>query len=301
MTTEQATVTPSNGQESNTVIDLDNSNIEVISQPNTPAKNNAIAILDTSSKKFLDGLKRRNDNRLKLIEWVDNELVKDSDFGSIDVKTRNGGKVPTKPFLFKSGAEKIMAMLGLVAKFPNLSKYEEAAIQGVEIKQIILRCELVSTNGHIVSEGVGCRHIAKDSGDLNKSFKMAEKSATIDAVLRTMGLSEMFTQDKEAVEERINAEAQQAAPVQNAQPVQPQPKPQGIGSQSQLHQRIEAVIAAEAEVKGVNAHSLRESVKHLLIAQSNGAFEHFPEVTPDWANWLISVIPECAVQHANGE
>ena len=37
----------------------------------------------------------------------------------------------------------------------------------------------------------------KDKGDINKSLKMAEKSAHIDATLRIAGLSEIFTQDLE--------------------------------------------------------------------------------------------------------
>lgn len=295
--TAQATITPKESQEQPTTMTVDTKTGEVLNTTNSvetkkvvPATTEikASAILDLSNKKFLDGLKRRNDNRLALIQWVDKNLTPSVDFGSIDVKTKNGSKVSTKPFLFKSGAEKIMAMLGLTATFPNLQKYEEAAIGGIEIKQIVLRCLLISSNGLIVSEGVGCKNIAKDNGDLNKSFKMAEKSATIDAILRTMGLSEMFTQDKEAVEEQIKAEAQQS-------------HLQTIGNQSQLHLKIEQLIKTEAEVKGVNPRSLREFVKSILVTQSNGTFEHFPDITQDWANWLINHIPQLAVRHANGE
>ena len=49
----------------------------------------------------------------------------------------------------------------------------------------------------IAAEGTGARRIAQDNGDINKSLKMAEKSAHIDATLRVAGLSELFTQDLE--------------------------------------------------------------------------------------------------------
>jgi len=50
----------------------------------------------------------------------------------------------------------------------------------------------------MAAEGTGARTVDKqDYGDINKSLKMAEKSAHIDATLRVAGLSELFTQDIE--------------------------------------------------------------------------------------------------------
>ena len=62
---------------------------------------------------------------------------------------------------------------------------------------IILKCELHTGNGFIAAEGTGARRVAQDHGDINKSLKMTEKSAHIDATLRVAGLSELFTQDLE--------------------------------------------------------------------------------------------------------
>ena len=48
-----------------------------------------------------------------------------------------------------------------------------------------------------------------DYGDLNKGFKMAKKSALVDAVLNCAGLSEIFTQDVEDMDpEKIDPGAQ---------------------------------------------------------------------------------------------
>jgi hypothetical protein len=89
-------------------------------------------------------------------------------------------------------------MLGLIPRFPNLDQYEQAVIGGSTLKMIILKCELHTGNGFVAAEGTGARTVDKqDNGDINKSLKMAEKSAHIDATLRVAGLSELFTQDIE--------------------------------------------------------------------------------------------------------
>jgi len=116
----------------------------------------------------------------------------------------------SKPSLWKPGAEKICGMLGLIPRFPNLDQYEQAVIGGSTLKMIILKCELHTGNGFVAAEGNGARTVDKqDNGDINKSLKMAEKSAHIDATLRVAGLSELFTQDiedmitdKETIEDR---------------------------------------------------------------------------------------------------
>jgi hypothetical protein len=86
-------------------------------------------------------------------------------------------------------------MLGMTVNFPSLPDYEAAVFGQVPITVIIMRCELRDAHGHVVAEGVGARNLSQDYGDINKSFKMVEKSAHIDATLRLAGLSEMFTQD----------------------------------------------------------------------------------------------------------
>ena len=103
----------------------------------------------------------------------------------------------TKPSLRKPGAEKICGMLGVIPTFPTLKDYEQLALQGIPIDQIILRCHLLSASGEVLADGVGARSMKQDSGDLNKCLKMACKSAHIDATLRMAGLSEIFTQDIE--------------------------------------------------------------------------------------------------------
>lgn len=148
--------------------------------------------LDLPANIFQAGLDRRKANRQVLMSWIKSALVDGVDFGSI--KTKRG---LSKPSLFKPGAEKICGMLGVTARFPTLHEYERAVLTGIEIHAVILRCELIDHQNRIVADGVGARVLKQDFGDLNKSLKMALKSAHIDATLRMAGLSEVFSQDLE--------------------------------------------------------------------------------------------------------
>jgi len=148
--------------------------------------------LDLSPAKFKAGLERRDENRSILIDWIRASLVEDVDFGRIVIKGRK-----SKPSLFKPGAEKILGKLGLTPTFPTLSEYEKSAYSGVEIDNIILRCEVLDSHTMTVGQGVGCRKVSQEKGDINKAMKMAKKSAMIDATLTCVGLSEVFTQDIE--------------------------------------------------------------------------------------------------------
>jgi hypothetical protein len=148
---------------------------------------------DGNVAEFRGALARRGENRGALIDWVRAALVDGTDYGAI--KRSNGSM--TKPSLRKPGAEKICGMLGVIPTFPTLKDYEQLALQGIPIDQIILRCHLLSAGGEVLADGVGARSLKQDSGDLNKALKMACKSAHIDATLRMAGLSEIFTQDLE--------------------------------------------------------------------------------------------------------
>lgn len=161
---------------------------------------------DIAPQQFAAGLARRKKNRKALISWIQESLVEGSDWGRIHVVKKEqcpDGKYCSNPYhfskpsLWKPGAEKIVGMMGLKSAWPNLSKYEDLVMEGRTIEQLLLRCELINDAGLVVSTGIGARALKDDYGDLNKGFKMAKKSALVDAVLNCAGLSEIFTQDVE--------------------------------------------------------------------------------------------------------
>jgi hypothetical protein len=238
--------------------------------------------LDLPSEVFRSGLDRRRENRGALMSWVREALIEGTDYGRIHVVNKN--KCPhgnrcrnpahfSKPSLFKPGAEKICGMLGVTVHYPTLHDYEQAALHGVALQHVIIRCEIKDASNRVVADGVGARSLKQDYGDINKALKMAEKSAHIDATLRMAGLSEVFTQDledmsngKDVEEKTENAGAHPAqAGAQEAKKNQEKGEPRTISTAQ--HRRLEARI---------NELKLdRERVK-----ASRGKVEHFTELTP---------------------
>lgn len=253
--------------------------------------------LDLPAEVFRAGLDRRKQNRAALMEWIRAALVEGVDYGRIHIVKREKcayGRYCTdpkhfsKPSLFKPGAEKICGMLGVTVHYPTLPDYEQTALRGVQLQNIILRCEIVDAAGRMVADGVGARSIKQDGGDINKALKMAEKSAHIDATLRMAGLSEVFTQDLEDMHHGQNmedetgstqtdgvqqAEAQEAA-AERINPAQ--------------HRRLEARIGE----LGLEC----ERVKAWLSKATRGRVAHFNDLTPAMYEQLDAKLDEWARQ-----
>ena len=174
------------------------------------------SIFDIDPRQFKAGLKRRKKNRDALMEWIKEALVEGTDWGRLHVVKRdkcNKGKYCdnqyhfSKPSLWKPGAEKIVGMMNLRAEYPAADEWLKKILKGDQLNQIGFVCNLVNKDGAIVSSGVGMRQLNNDDGDANKAFKMAKKSALIDAVLGAGGLSEVFTQDVEDMDpDKIGAQ-----------------------------------------------------------------------------------------------
>lgn len=160
--------------------------------------------LDMPPNTFEKALKNRQENQLKLIQWIKQNLEPDIHYGRVHIVqncplAKTGVAHLCKDIshfsnltLWKAGAEKIIAAMGLAAHFPNVHQYEEACLRGLKITQVLLKCELKTQGGRIVAEGAGARHLREDNWRLNTSVKMAQKSAMIDATIRVTGLTGVF-------------------------------------------------------------------------------------------------------------
>ena len=92
----------------------------------------------------------------------------------------------------KGGAEKIASIFGWTASF---AKDQDAMEAFKDVAGIICFICNLTKHGQEVGQGRGAAVLAKNNGDPNKTLKMAQKSAFIDAVIRASGLSDFYTQD----------------------------------------------------------------------------------------------------------
>lgn len=130
-------------------------------------------------------------------DYIKNNMVAGKDYGTITIKTKSGQEVQSKPSLLKPGSEKFCGLFKIRATFRR--DEETVEMLGSTAGILAYLCELVDGQGRVVGEGRGTAK-ADPNGldfDINKQVKIAQKRAQIDAVLRTGGLSDFFTQDME--------------------------------------------------------------------------------------------------------
>lgn len=137
-------------------------------------------------------MKRDQEIRAVVNEYIKNNMVDGKDFGTIQIKGTT-----SKPSLFKPGAEKFCGLFKIRATFKK--DPETVEMLGNKPGIIAYICELVDSQGRVIGEGRGAYSVNPDACDfdINKAIKIAEKRAQIDAVLRAGGLSDFFTQDME--------------------------------------------------------------------------------------------------------
>lgn len=166
----------------------------------------------------------------------ENQLVKsDADIDSFITKRQEfitkvnaicvAGKdyhiIQGKKSLAKGGAEKIASIFHWTAKFDKDN--ESLEMLGAKEGLVAFKCTL--QNGQFVGEGRGAAVLARNNGDPNKTLKMAQKSAFIDAVLRASGLSDFYTQDLEDMpREQISQPVSQTPAATTRKPTEKQAK-----------------------------------------------------------------------------
>ncbi len=129
---------------------------------------------------------------------IDSFLEKRKEFitkvKAIMVEGKDFHVIQGRQSMAKGGAEKIASIFGWTATFEKDKDAIEAFNNTPGI--ICFVCNLQKDDG-VIGQGRGAALLAKNNGDPNKTLKMAQKSAFIDAVIRASGLSDFFTQDLE--------------------------------------------------------------------------------------------------------
>ncbi|MCK5139055.1 MAG: hypothetical protein KAQ85_04360 [Thermodesulfovibrionia bacterium] len=107
-----------------------------------------------------------------------------------------------KKSLAKGGAEKLASIYNLIAIFER--DKESLDMLGNKKGLIAFVCTLTQF-GIVIGQGRGSDTLERNQNDPNKALKMTQKRAFVDAVIRTTGLSDIFTQDIEDMNtEEIN-------------------------------------------------------------------------------------------------
>ncbi len=229
--------------------------------------------LDLPSEIFSSLLKRRLDNTKEIMAVIKSHLKSGVDYGSIPLKK---GTAKTKPTLFKSGGEKIISLLGLKAHWPSYPKYEDAAINGLPIDIIIMRCELHDSFGRIVAEGIAGRYISTDYNDINKSLKMASKSSSLSAIL-SLGFSSMFTVDLEDLYSQKLAESSQSG--SQVKKI----------TQDQLDDLDSLVEKLNLEKSRVESYCVK-----LVSAKGLGVIDTLKDLPADLYDFVVNKLPDLA-------
>jgi hypothetical protein len=158
--------------------------------------------------------------------------------------------IQDKKSMAKGGAEKIANIFGWTATF---SKDTEAMEAFAELKGVIsFVCNLKKGTKN-VGQGRGAALLGKNGNDPNKTLKMAQKSAFIDAVIRASGLSDFYTQDLEDMSPNDIGTYQGSAQPQNAVQRQPQQATQGAIQPSKAQYNL---ISQLMEQKGYTKEDL---------------------------------------------
>lgn len=137
-----------------------------------------------------EGIEKETAMRAMLKKYIGDHMKPGVDYYTL----RIGGR-DSKPSLSKPGAEKFMSLFKLRAEFTR--DQETWEMLGSKAGLVCYVCKLFTAGGNLVGEGRGAREVTGKESDPNKVIKMAQKSAMIDAILRTGALSDFFTQDLE--------------------------------------------------------------------------------------------------------
>lgn len=146
-----------------------------------------------------DQLKSQIDAFLEVREYlrkrISELLIPEVDYFETErFDKKKGHKVFIKS-LAKPGAEKLAAVMQYRAAF--LVDKDTMALFTNREGWVAYVCTLTDKHAEFIAEGRGADWLSRNQDDPNKTIKMAQKRAYIDAVIRATGLSDIFTQDME--------------------------------------------------------------------------------------------------------
>lgn len=162
--------------------------METVNLPRNPV------VQTVSMREFKSGVDELLAKRSYFVSQVLPQLIEGQDFYTIKGKKS----------LAKGGSEKIASIYGYTASFIQ----DNETMRAFDVKGLIaFICDLYKGNQK-VGQGRGASTLSKNDNDPNKTIKMSQKSAYIDAVIRASGLSDIFTQDLDTIPTQAISEIQ---------------------------------------------------------------------------------------------
>jgi hypothetical protein len=137
----------------------------------------------TSLDQFKDGVDNLLDRRKCFMEKILPKLREGVDYHVIKGRKSIG----------KSGAEAIVSIYGWCAKFEK-DRETMDSFKGVD-GLVAYKCTLTTQTGEFVGEGRGASALKDNDNNVNSTIKKSQKSSFCDAVIRSAGISSVFTQD----------------------------------------------------------------------------------------------------------
>ena len=136
-------------------------------------------------------VERAEGARFVFESWVKRNLRPGIHYGTFPV---DGQEIP-RPTLLKPGAELVAILFNwrfhFAADLDSLQMYGLAPAGAFAYV-----CHVIDTDGRTVGQGRGVAELRETAmNNANKTVKMAQKRAMVDAILRCAGLSQWFTQD----------------------------------------------------------------------------------------------------------
>jgi len=176
-------------------------------------------VQDVQNNAEPDSIKSRLVEINNIQEFVKSLLKQGEDYGTIKY-TKNGKEMETKPFLYKSGAEKIAYALGLRILVDIVDKVADENEIAYTLKCKLMKGDIVISEGFGVSSTSEYKFFKQINDNVkagmpkdvamrsvsNTILKMAEKRAIVDASLHIFALSGFFSQDEDYVKEELRHE-----------------------------------------------------------------------------------------------
>lgn len=186
-----------------------------------------------------------------------------------------------KPSLYKAGADMICDLLKMRPTF----EADAVAWEQMGSKQglAVFVCRLVSRiSGEILGEGRGAASDKEKRRNQNAAIKVAQKCAKVDAVINTLGLSDLFTQDMED-QPRKGGQPDQDADA-------PRAAPRG---ERQDESRVSDILRRWKRWKDTNdAEKIKASIAQALGLDGPDALPASADLTAEQLDKLVMVLEE---------